>query len=558
MPPFFRNFFLVLIFTSTNPSLIADQPRPPRLTVIIVVDQLAYSYLPKLENNLHWGLRHLMRNGISFINTYHPHALPETATGHAALSTGTYPSDHGYIANDWFDNEGKKVACDDDPSSPVFGKDNKMSAEGKSALHLMVDTLSDQCMLASQPNRKNQVYAVGIKSRAVIPCAGKLGKAIWFDDTTGLFTSSKAYFDTLPMWVTRFNTSKRVDALAAEPWKRFNTINSPTYNLSYINNYEGAASKKGAIQRKFAAKKNDHISYEQFKMTPQANQALFELATDCITTNLSANGNDKMVLWLCLSPLDYVGHDYGPDSLETIDLIYHLDRQLHKFMNTLGHKVKKSETLLVLTADHSAGPLPEILKKQGYTAAQRIMAQPLIDQLNQQITTDYSIEKLITGFISGQFYLNQREMNALSPEDSQNMLRSLKTQLSKQPGIKQVWGYDELANKTFEANQLEQHFKRQLFPGRSGQIIFQTYPYCTITDFEHGANHNSPYNYNTHVPLIFYQKKVWEKQTIPDFVTTLQFANTLAYILQIPKPSASTALLLPGIATLRPSELTYA
>ncbi|HEV2600878.1 MAG TPA: hypothetical protein VGT41_01140 [Candidatus Babeliales bacterium] len=117
----------------------------------------------------------------------------------------------------------------------------------------------------------------------------------------------------------------------------------------------------------------------------------------------------------------------------------------------------------------------------------------------------------------------------------------------KQPGVKQVWYYTELEQACFHENQLESYFKNQFYPGRSGQIIIQTDPYNILTEFKTGASHCTPYEANTHVPLIIYQKGVYEKQAVNEKVSTTQLANTVAHILNISKPSASTAQLLPGI-----------
>jgi len=557
MPPLKRIGLVFFIIAYDIGTLFSQQPKPPRLTVVIVIDQLAYHYLPKLEPYLQWGLKHIMRNGISYTNAYHPHAVPETATGHAALSTGTYPSDHGFVSNDWFDNAGNEVECDNDPSAPVFSVNNTLSKIGRSANNLMVDTLSDQCILSSTPSLQNQVFTISLKSRAAIAIAGKLGKAVWFDEDNGLFTSSKAYFEKLPDWVTTFNQEKRVDKLAAIPWKRFYRIKSPAYNFTLINDYETTKPKAGIIQRKFTSTKNEQKPYKLFKATPQANQALFDLTLECIDANLSPTRTDKLVIWLSLSPLDYAGHTFGPYSLETIDMIYHLDRQLNRFLQALGHRVKKSETLVVITADHGIEPIPELVQKQGF-GARRILAKPLVEEMNKMVEKKSDVEKVLHGFLPSQFYLNSESFNSLTKENQHETLGSLKTYLKQQPGIKNVWTYDELASQQFEPNQLELLYKRQLYPGRSGQLICQPFPYCAITTYATGTDHSTPYEYNTHVPLILYQKKVWEKQVIHDPVSTLQFANTLAFILKVPKPSASTAPLLPGIATIRLSELTYA
>ena len=53
-----------------------------------------------------------------------------------------------------------------------------------------------------------------------------------------------------------------------------------------------------------------------------------------------------MILWVGLSSLDYIGHIYGPQSFETIDTLYHLDRDLHSFMRCIRRAIGTKDTSL--------------------------------------------------------------------------------------------------------------------------------------------------------------------------------------------------------------------
>ena len=60
-----------------------------------------------------------------------------------------------------------------------------------------------------------------------------------------------------------------------------------------------------------------------------------------------------------------------------------------------------------------------------------------------------------------------------------------------------------------------------------------------------GQNHTSCYSYDSQVPLYIYQKGKFEKKTITKPVITQQLAVTLAEILNIPRPSASSVDVTP-------------
>jgi predicted AlkP superfamily pyrophosphatase or phosphodiesterase len=550
---FFATFLLA---TSTTH---CSHPKP-RLTVIFVVDQLAYQTLEKLQPYLKFGIGELMRRGINYLNAYHPYGEPETAVGHAGMSTGTYAKDHGIIRNDWFDSaSGKLVGCDDDTSerAAVLSPTGTYSY-GKSPHNIMVDGISDQFVLNSRPGEPYHSVAISFKSRAAICSANRLGKAIWFDTESGNFTSSKAYFDTLPEWLTAFNKKKAVNEITGFTWELARHKSKRAYSFHNLDNYEhtqtvsdgttiyedGIIGKHIPIDRE----KNPKNPYNIFIKTPHANKLLLDLAQACIDEFIAKDRESHLLLWISLSSLDKLGHALGQESREAIDMIYHLDEQIKQFMRNIEGKTKKKETLWVFTSDHGISPIPEQMKMCGLPAG-RIDQRTIIKKLNKHIQNATGIVNGVHGFTGPQFYFNEQKMQFLTPDKYQLAMQETKNFLMTQPGIKQAWTYNELQNSAFAPDQLENYFKQQLFPGRSGGITVQLYPYFQITDYKGGADHCTPYEQNTHVPLIIYQSGELELKKISNKVYLPQLANTLAEILGIQKPSASTFEQLPGLAT---------
>ena len=103
----------------TYTPLFGYNVHPPRLVVVLVVDQFAYSYFNKLMPQLKYGLKYLAEHGVVFTNAHMPHGQPGTATGHAGLNTGVCANYHGFVSNTWYE-DGKKVACDDDNSDDAL------------------------------------------------------------------------------------------------------------------------------------------------------------------------------------------------------------------------------------------------------------------------------------------------------------------------------------------------------------------------------------------------------------------------------------------------------
>lgn len=551
MKPFLlRALVCTLICLSSG---ISADFKKPRLTVIMVVDQFAYSYLRKLSPYLKHGIKFLMRHGIVYENANHPHGMPSTGPGHTALSTGCYAKDHGITSNHWATPMGKKVACDDDDpkTAAVINPRGGFYDFGKGPLHIEVDGISDQFVLSQEPDSSRVAISISIKSRAAVCTANEMGKAIWFDKESGQFTSSKAYYDQLPAWLKQFNQQKRIDKLTKVSWPLYFPRCSPAYNFKYIDNYE-FSSRPSMVGKTLPIDHNCEEPYELFIRTPAANQLLFDLGLRAIKTHVTRKSCQEMLLWICLSPLDMVGHEFGPQSREAIDMIYHLDCQIERFMDSISEYLKRTDVLFVLTADHGVSPIPELLNDEGYSAATRIDYSIVIPHINQTIKKHFEIDNFISHCLSNQLFVNEKVFRSLNAQDQEKAFVIIKDSLKGHAGVKRVWSAEELRNSWFDQTMLESHIKYQMYPGRTGRYIIQPFPYCVADDFGTGTGHRTPYEPDTHVPLILYQKHNLERRVIYENVWTLQLAPSLAHILRIARPSASTAPLLPGLIDYDP------
>lgn len=552
-----RSILVVLLFLST---IITPIAQSPQATIILVIDQFAYSYLYKLKPYLTGGLKTILDNGVSYENAHHAHAMPETAVGHAALNTGTYASDHGIIANSWYDTNGNEVDADDDDAqtAAVFKQGTQIHSYGKGPNLLMAEGLSDSFVLQSREQEPFLAFAFSIKSRAAIMCASKLGKAIWFDKETGLFTSSKAYYQELPAWLETFNKSKKIPALKTVRWDLALNKYTGAYNFPNIENYAFSIEKESVIgktiplihpldiQDPLAKTVSPKDSYVPVYLNPMSNQLLLDLAKVCMKEYL--HKNTHLLIWISLSSLDLIGHRYGPDSLEAIDTIYHIDKQLKPFIN---HAIQATgnKTLFVLTADHGILPMQGVSRLQGINTAKKLSPEDLISRMNKLVYNKHKLENFITNFQMPQFYYNPIITKDLDQETLTSINNDLKDFLHHTPGVKNVWTDKDLNTFSFDPirEEIEFYFKNQRYPERSGDLFVQLQPYTLLTKYKEGTTHESPYNYDTHVPLVIYQPGKYEHVSIVKKVYATQLANTLAQILDIRKPPASTAQVLPGL-----------
>jgi len=541
-----------ILLLTTSDNTIHGKNQTPDLVIIIVVDQLSYNALQKYQKYFKYGLRTLVSRGINYTNAHQPHATPETATGHATLSTGTYPKDHGIIANKWLNTAGNIVhASEDSKDTAAVLSPTGTYDFGVSSRSLMVDTLSDQWCLQSTVLSPRFAYALSLKDRAAVQMAGKLGKALWFDNKTGIITSSKAYFEQLPTWVTTFNTEQALSTQHSVAWPLARSEKSGAYQYVRTQLPDSTNIQKHMAGTTIPIDWHAHPEnpLQLFTKTPCAQKLILQLAHSCVKEHMTCNSNQKLLLWISLSPLDKAGHTFGPDSLETIDMLLHLDKQLKSFMKNIRRIVSQKKILFVLTADHGVSPMPETVAAAGIPA-RRYNSRDLVKDINTHIFNTLNARSIIRTYRTPYFYLDSSVFNSFNDTKQQQIINQIKSFLHKKEGVKQVWTYSELEKQTLEPHTIEDNFKQQLYSGRSGQLIIQMSPYYEITDYETGADHSSPYNYNTHVPLILYHHGSLELKTIQQPVYTTQLASTLAYIMQIPTPSASTAAPLPGVGEL--------
>lgn len=498
-----------------------------QVILVVVVDQVPHWFLTKTKSHLRHGIAWLLNNGISYEYAYYPNTYPQTAPGHTLLSTGAMAKDHGIISNVWYEKD-MPVLADDDPLSPVLGN----ATQHKSARNIMVPTLCDQMMLASNMNNQTAACALSLKSNAAIALAGHAGTAFWFDEQIGAFTTSTAYLTQLPDFVRKHTNKNRIDLLHTISWiplyasttgayasaKQHSTQSTPCIGPNYLPSISAA-------QR-----------YALIPCLPFGQHILTDLACDALDTYLE-NNVQKLLCFVSYSGLDKITHVYGHESKEALDMWYHIDFEVGRLIKHLQQK-KGLELVLVFTSDHGGMPTPESVRDAGYTPTRRIVKQQLIAQLNTHLERMYKRAHLILERTENQFLYFSPLVRTLPITEQHAIEQATITFLQAQPGIKNAWLCAQITTPHPYAN--------QLFPGRSGDIILEPYPYTLITAHETGTGHTSPYEYDVHVPVCIWmpkkqQKRVYEKVFIN------QIAPTLAHLLHIALPAGCVSEVLPGI-----------
>jgi predicted AlkP superfamily pyrophosphatase or phosphodiesterase len=530
-----KNLLMCTLVVFTN-VLIAQ----PKLVVGIVVDQMRADYIQRYWPNFSdGGFKRLSNEGFSCLNTHYHYVPTYTGPGHASIYTGSSPSVHGIIGNNWFQRDEQKVVyCTEDALVNTVG--SQSNAGKMSPRRMLAPTIGDELRMSSQ--KQSKVIALSLKDRAAILPAGHAANgAYWYD--AGSFISSTWYMQDLPQWVRDFNARKRADSLLAQDWNMFLSPGKYCSSRPDDQDYEGLF--KGETKPVFPHKLKSLMSLNgglnMIRATPFGNTLVKEFAMAAIEGEQLGRGNATDFLAISFSSTDYVGHQYGIDAIETEDTYIRLDLEIRELLNFLDQKVGKGKYLLFLTADHAAVRAPSLLLSEKIPAG-HFDADKLKDSLNA-ITGKVFGAPLVLAFENQQVYLNHKAISSAGISSSR-VLTFVKDYLLTQAGVIEVYFADEMISLSGQKG-LASKTAAGFFRRRSGDLMVQLAPGWAEHSLK-GTTHGAPYVYDTHVPLIFFGSgipsgKTWEECFIDDI------APSVAALLGISSPGGATGKVIPKL-----------
>ena len=530
----------ILLFLSGLSSIQAQQKDSPKLVVGIVIDQMCYEYLFRFQEKFGKdGFVKLMNGGTHCRNTQYNYVPTFTGPGHASIYTGTTPNNHGIVGNDWFDrNIGKNVNCVDDSTVQGVGT---TSIEGNcSPYYLKANTITDQLRL-TYPNSK--VISMSIKDRGAILPGGHLSNgSYWFDYSSGNFVTSSYFEKELPFWVTNFNAKKHPLNALTQTWNTLNDIS--TYTESGPDNapYEELLAGKTTptFPYDLKAMSGGLPTYNLFTSSPFANTFLADFAIESIYQEML--GQDKQTDFLCISfsTPDIVGHAFGPYSVEMEDLYIRLDLEIAKLIKELEERVGKDKFVLFLTADHAVVPNPQYLIDKKLPGGFMFKEANMI-QLDEEIKATFGADLILT-VVNNNIYLDHEAIDVLKINKVavENLIAE---RVSNWGGVKCVFTSEQLNNSS-EDNSWRDMIRLGYVANESGDLIYMLEPgflpkSSDTEESRKGTSHGSAFNYDTHVPLIWYGKNI-KKQEIFRRIDIIDIAATLTHILYLQKPNATT------------------
>lgn len=547
---------IALLIAGLNPASALERPR---LILQVTVDQLRgdlpWRYYDRLGKG---GFRFLLDEGTVFADAHHGHANTETIVGHTTLATGAHPAAHGMIGNLWFDREtGKQVYNIEDPNHRLLtagaGVDKKTeidptqkvaSTDGRSPAAILVSTFSDELALNTAGRAK--IFGVSIKDRGAVSMAGHAGKAFWFSKATGEWVTSSYYYDRYPEWVTAFNKAIPTQRYAQESWELLHDRSSYLFGDADDQPWETALPGYGRVFPHPFGDAGSKLFTTLLTISPAGDDMTLAFAKALVINEQLGRDDVTDYLAVSFSSTDYVGHVFGPSSLESEDNILRLDRTLGELFSFIDEQIGLEKTLIVLSADHGAPEAPGYLNSLGipggYVHPDRWEKTSAFQTLKKKFGIG---QELIQKYVHPYLYLNSKVIQD-KDLDKAALERAVAAELVKFPDVALAVSSTAMREGDLPDTPIHRAILNNFNPSRSGDIFVVFAPNRFINDFDGldvAVTHGSPWGYDTYVPILFGGYGV-PAQRIVRRVETIDIAPTLAAIAHVKPPSGATGRVL--------------
>lgn len=518
----------------------------PDLVLMITVDQLRGDFARRIEDRLAPnGFRYLFEHGTVYLNAHYSHLLTSTAVGHAALMTGANTPQHGMAGNEWFDlSTGRAMYNTEDRDHPMLGEP-EIPSEGRSPRNLLSPTIADQLVASSEG--KSRIFSASLKDRGAIIPAGQSGKAFWYSKTTGKFVTSSYYYPEYPEWVVRWNNAGHADQYMDQNWELLLERDRYVFHDRDDRWFE---KPEGLLGRTFPhplGNPDSKAFYSSLRSTPMADQLLLSFVKEWIEAeNIGSEGQTDL-LAVSFSATDYVGHDFGPNSLEAEDNLLRLDRTLQELFRFLERRVGLDRTLVVLASDHGVAPAPERMARLG-TEAQRLHPVQFMQRANASLRARFEIDSdLAIAFFKPGIYLDDSRLEALGL-DLVDVERALAAEFIQMPGFSAAYSRSDLLAGRLPDTDRVNMVAQSIHSNRSGHVILVQDPFWFLSSEpeDNAATHGSPYAYDTHIPVMIAGPGIIRQRVIAR-VDPRGLAPTVCKYLGITSPSDATGQILPGL-----------
>ncbi|MBX9628538.1 MAG: alkaline phosphatase family protein [Gemmataceae bacterium] len=562
------------VATGPGPAPTPPPSQPPagKLVVLLIFDQMRGDYLARWASAFGPdGFERLKREGVWFADCHLPYACTSTGPGHASLVAGAPPSVHGIVENDWYDRKDAARVYSVQPTRPydrvpplpgAAGPPVRGVVTGFTPERLLAETVGDKLKAAT--GGKGRVVSLSVKDRAAALMGGKKPDAAYcFDYRDGLFTTNSYFRDRPHPWAEAFNAGKPADAWVNKPWLPFKADAGLYDKLAGPDDAPGEAP--GVAQGlTFPHPMSDLTKpgpayYGAVETSPFGNELLLGLARRAVADEKLGHGPAADLLCVSFSSSDLVGHAWGPDSWEVLDVTLRADRLTADLLKFLDETVGKDRYTVVLVGDHGVCPIPEQKRyPEQYPGAARVPDVAFLGGLMEALDEVYGVPPAgPTRWIEPApadalrvlpwVYLNRAAITARGLDPAAVAL------VAAQWCGNRPYMLTAFTRKQIETGELPPHgfgsrnqvrdaaarAKLSYHPDRCGDFLVVPKPGVQLTGYAGGTGHGSPHPYDTHVPLVVSGAGVPAAGKIDRRVSALTAAPVLARALGIDPPAGA-------------------
>lgn len=345
-----RVVLFVLLLLGTRVFAVEEKTK---LVVGITVSHFYPEWLMIYGNDLsEGGLRRITAQGKKVMADY-DYMYSQTGVDQATIYTGMLPSEHGIVAHDWYDRLRNKRQ--NNVVSSEFGLIGS-EGEGVTPEKLQALTLGG---VMKMNNSFSRVYAVAANGEEAVLSGGSCANmALWLDEGTGKWVSSNYYADSLPAWLSDYNTRIESDFFIRRGWM---SLADEAGNNTTLKLKSKVGLANGFYYDLMQAKRK-YDTYKILKATPYMNTLIVDLASELVKNEQLGNDNDADLLALNFSCLDYMNRDYDVYSREFQDVVMRLDRDVARLLSELDSRVGRGNYTVFLTFSETRELLPRELQ----------------------------------------------------------------------------------------------------------------------------------------------------------------------------------------------------
>lgn len=522
----------------------------PKLVLVVMVDGLPQEQLQKAYDLLvPNGFRRLMDKGAWFSDAHQAHAFTVTAVGHATVLSGAYPYQTGIIGNDWKTRDGKYVYNTADTAHKYLDGSPTGQDDGVSPKLLQASLLGDELRYAT--NNASRVFAVSGKDRGAILLAGKTGTAYMYSTKTGRFTSTSYYMDKHPAWWDSFYASSPQNKWFHQRW--FPLLDDEKAYQRVLPEGQPHAvhfqmtSKMGYLYG-IGETTPGNAYYRMLLASPFSDEATADFTVTMMKgENIGRNpAGTPDILGVSFSGHDYINHNFGPESIQSLDHLIRLDRTLAKFFDAVDAHVGRGNVLTVLTADHGFMNTPEYSTPRGFESG-RIDPSDLRKTVNALAEKKFGIANVSPQHMTGGWTLDYAAIDAkgLNREEVETFVARAALE---QPGVGFAFTRSQLERGTLPTHRVGLLVQRAWHRQMAVDVVVVPKPFHYFTakraELTSVCSHGTPYSYDTNVPLMMHGPKWLKGGRYAQYTETVDIAPTLAHILNVRVPSASEGKVL--------------